>query len=120
MSLHSPPVNGRHTVLVVDDDAAIRLLCRVNLELDGHTVFEAGSLAEARRALDENRVGVVLLDVQIGSDDGVAFLRELRADRPRLGVAMLTGSTHPERARAENPDALIAKPFSIDDLRDTV
>ena len=39
------------TVLVVDDDDSLRLLCRVNLELDGYRVLEAGSLAEAREAL---------------------------------------------------------------------
>ena len=36
------------TVLVVDDERSLRLLCRVNLELEGHVVHEAGTLAEAR------------------------------------------------------------------------
>ena len=36
-----------HTVLVVDDDPALRMLCRVNLELDGYTVLEAGSVDDA-------------------------------------------------------------------------
>ena len=36
-----------YTILVVDDDPALRMLCRVNLELDGYAVLEAGSVDEA-------------------------------------------------------------------------
>jgi len=39
------------TVLVVDDDASLRLLCRVNLELDGYRVLEAPDVAEAERLI---------------------------------------------------------------------
>ena len=55
-----------HTVLVVDDDASIRFLCRVNLELDGWTVREAATLADARAELSHGGVAVVLLDVHVG------------------------------------------------------
>ena len=108
------------TVLVVDDDDAIRLLCRINLELDGHAVVEAGTLREARDVLAAGAVDIVLLDVHIGKDDGLQFLGELRRDRPGVAVAMLTGSTHPDHVRAADPDALIPKPFAIDELRETV
>src|SRR5437870_3499361 len=48
----APSVNAPGgTVLVVDDDASIRFLCRVNLELDGWEVREAESVAQAREAL---------------------------------------------------------------------
>ena len=39
-------------VLVVDDEPSIRLLCRVNLELDGHVVLEAETLAAARKTVE--------------------------------------------------------------------
>ena len=39
------------TVLVVDDEPALRLLCRVNLELEGHRVLEASTLTEARELI---------------------------------------------------------------------
>ena len=39
-------------MLVVDDEPSLRLLCRVNLELDGHHVREAGTVADARRELE--------------------------------------------------------------------
>ena len=39
------------TVLIVDDDQSLRLLCRVNLELEGYGVIEARDAAEAEEAL---------------------------------------------------------------------
>lgn len=109
------------TVLVVDDDAAIRLLCRVNLELDGHRVAEAGTLDEARAALAAEPVKVVLLDLHIGNERGVDLLRELRQERPEVAVALLTGSPQ-ERSPDEEAaaDAVISKPFAIEELDETV
>jgi len=59
-----------HTVLVVDDDAAIRFLCRVNLELDGWAVHEAAAIEQARATLAATLVDIVLLDVHVGVGDG--------------------------------------------------
>jgi DNA-binding response OmpR family regulator len=106
-----------HTVLVVDDDASIRMLCRLNLELDGWRVLEAAALAEARRHLDEDEVDVVVLDVHVGSGNGIEFLRELRRERPDLKVAMLTGS---DRLEGVESDAVIPKPFTIEQLTGTI
>ena len=109
------------TVLIVDDDAAIRLLCRVNLELEGHRVVEAAYLAEARAALAAEPVEVVLLDLHIGNERGIDFLRELRRDRPQVAVALLTGSPQERSPNEEaKADAVIAKPFEIDELGRTV
>jgi DNA-binding response OmpR family regulator len=109
------------TVLIVDDDAAIRLLCRVNLELEGHRVAEASHLAQARAVLAEEPVEVVLLDLHIGNERGVDFLRELRRDRPQVAVALLTGSPQERSPHEEaKADAVIAKPFEIEELGRTV
>ena len=55
-------------VLVVDDESALRLLCRVNLELEGHRVLEAATLAEARELLAAELPDVMLLDVHLGTE----------------------------------------------------
>jgi DNA-binding response OmpR family regulator len=109
------------SVLVVDDDAAIRLLCRVNLELDGYRVAEASSLGEARSVLGSEPVEVVLLDLHVGSERGLELLSELRRDRPEVAVALLTGSSQ-ERSPADEAaaDAVIPKPFELDELGSTV
>ena len=106
-----------HTVLVVDDDASIRLLCRLNLELDGWRVVEAASLSQARERLAGDGVDVVVLDVHVGSENGVEFLQELRRERPQLKVAMLTGS---DDIGDLGSDGVIPKPFTIQQLTSTV
>ena len=103
-----------HTVLVVDDDASIRLLCRLNLELEGWQVIEAATIDDARAGLPG--ADVVLLDLHVGSASGVDFLEEIRADYPELPVALLTGSAD----APPDSDAVIPKPFTLKQLTETV
>jgi DNA-binding response OmpR family regulator len=107
-------------VLIVDDADSIRLLCRINLELERHTVLEAATLEAARGALSERPVDVILLDVHVGPADGRDFLREVRESHPNVRVAMLTGSADSETVRAAGADAVLSKPFELDELRATV
>ncbi len=100
-------------VLVVDDDASLRLLSRVNLELEGFIVREADSLGSARAALDADRPDVVLLDVHLGSGASDALIDELRA--AGVPVALVTGSADPSAYR-DRADAILAKPFEPADL----
>jgi DNA-binding response OmpR family regulator len=109
-----------HTVLVVDDDQSIRFLCRVNLELEGWTVREAGTLAEARRELADGVVDAVLLDLHVGLESGVQFLRELRTGHAGVPVALLTGSAETSSAADVGADAVIPKPFTLEQLVETV
>lgn len=109
-----------HTVLIVDDEHSIRFLCRVNLELDGYRVLEAAEVAEARRLLASEHVDVVLLDLNVGRERTDELLEELRRRTPPMPVALVTGSTDvlvPERPEA---DAVLAKPFAVEELAETV
>ena len=107
-------------VLVVDDDPAIRMLCRVNLELDGYTVEEAGTLAAAREALAAAPPDVVLLDLHLGSVSSHALIAECAALTPRVPVVLVTGSADVGTARETGADAVLTKPFEIEALRSTV
>ena len=109
-----------HTVLVVDDDSAIRFLCRVNLELDGWSVLEAATIPQAREAIDDGDVEIVLLDVHVGSGNGVEFLGELRNSHPGLPVVLLTGSVGSPTLEGADADSVISKPFTLDQLTGTV
>ena len=108
------------TVLVVDDDASIRLLCRVNLELEGWEVREAGSVGEARARLATGDVHTVLLDVHLGNESGVALLEEIRRDHPGARVALLTGSVGAPPGDSATVDAVIPKPFTLEELVGTM
>jgi two-component system OmpR family response regulator len=108
-------------VLVVDDDSAMRFLCRVNLELDGYRVVEAGTLDEARALLESEPVAVVLLDLQVGLERGDALLAELRGREPHIPVVVVTGSADVDSGeRRIESDAVLAKPFTIDAMLATV
>lgn len=100
-------------VLVVDDEPSLRLLCRVNLELDGHRVREAGTVADARRELERATPDVILLDVHVGADDGLELLDEIADLELDTRVVLLSGTSEigPElRARV---DSVLGKPFDL-------
>jgi DNA-binding NtrC family response regulator len=107
-------------ILVVDDEPSIRLLCRVNFELEGHDVLEAHSLATARETLQEEHVDVVVLDVHLHRERSDALVAECHGRRPPIPVVLVTGSvdiTHPGLSDA---DAVLPKPFELDQLLSTV
>jgi DNA-binding response OmpR family regulator len=93
--------------LVVDDDPSLRLLCRVNLELAGFAVDEAGTLAEAESALADPP-DVVLLDMHLGGDESTGLLNRIRA--AHIPVAVVTGSVDLAEYRGV-ADAVLSKPF---------
>jgi DNA-binding response OmpR family regulator len=99
--------------LIVDDDAALRLLCRVNLELEGFAVREAATLAEADSAVENERPDVVLLDLHLGGDDALGLLDRLRS--AGIPVALVTGSADPDLYR-DRADAVVPKPFNPQEL----
>jgi DNA-binding response OmpR family regulator len=107
-------------VLVVDDEPSIRLLCRINLELEGFDVLEAGTLAEARAAAASRDLSVVLLDFRVGHESGGDLLQELQGRRPPVPVAFVTGSADLGPRIDGLADAYLRKPFTIDDLLSTV
>ena len=107
-------------VLVVDDDQAIRLVCRVNLELDGFRVLEAASLADARLVLETEPVEVVLLDLNLGTERADELVDELRRRKPPVPVVLVTGSSDAPRPDGPEADATLAKPFEIEELTATI
>jgi DNA-binding NtrC family response regulator len=110
-------VQAGTTVLVVDDDPSLRLLCRVNLELEGYSVLEAGTIGEATNVLDDGGVDIVLLDVHLGGEQGLTLVPKIEERGLGSCLALLTGS--PGGDLPENA-VVIPKPFGIADLTGTV
>jgi DNA-binding response OmpR family regulator len=104
------------SVLVVDDDAALRLLCRVNLELEGFAVREAATVAEADAALAEERFDVALVDVHLRGGDTRELVARLRGEG--IPVVIVTGSADVGALRAL-ADAVLGKPFLPQELVET-
>lgn len=107
-------------VVVADDDDAIRLLCRVNLELEGYRVAEAANSRELVRVAEEEEVALVLLDVHLGSEDGIEVARGLRERHPGIAIAFLSGSVDFGERSASVSDAAIRKPFTLEEFTATV
>ena len=114
------PPSG-HTVLVVDDDADLRLTIARLLESAGHTVLTAASGPEALTACRENDVHLILLDYFMPGMTGEDVVRELRAFDQRAQIVLQTGyaSERPPRDmlrdldiqgyhdKSEGPDKLL-------------
>jgi two-component system OmpR family response regulator len=94
-------------VLVVDDDAEIRRLLGQYLEGNGFRVSLATDGTQMRRLLESSRFDIVVLDVMLPGENGLALCRDLRA-RSGLPVIMLT-------ARAEEVDRIIGLEIGADD-----
>ena len=105
-----------HTVLVVDDDDSLRMLCRVNLEFEGYRVLEAPTVELAEGVLRDEAVDVVLLDVHVGTGDGFRVLGTINRER----VALFTGSFEVDEHHAAAVDAVLRKPFTLTELSETV
>ena len=106
---------GRHVkdVLVVDDERSLRLLCRVNLELDGHHVREAATVAEARREIELATPDVILLDIHVGADDGLELLDEIAALELSTRVVLLSGTSEVGPDLRARVDSVLGKPFEL-------
>jgi excisionase family DNA binding protein len=109
------------TVLIVDDDPKLREYVRVNLEMEGYSVKEAGSADEGLGVLDESTPDLVLLDVMMPEVDGWEMLRRVQ-ERDGVGgipVIMFSGKID-EKAAAEatsrGAQGFIGKPFNPQEL----
>ena len=106
----------RGDVLVVDDESSLRLLCRVNLELEGYHVREAGSLAAARAEVEREPPDLVLLDVHVGADDGLELLDTIEALELPVRVVLLSGTSEVGPALRARVDGVLGKPFELPKL----
>jgi DNA-binding response OmpR family regulator len=103
------------TVLIAEDDHLLRVLLMTVLRRQGYRVFQAADGIRAVRLLAEEDVDVLLLDVNLGSDDGVSLGYELRAQHPELPIALMSGdSSEPEAMRRASgfTDTFLPKPFT--------
>jgi two-component system, NtrC family, response regulator AlgB len=84
------PAAPTWSVLVIDDDAGIRQSLRLCLEVDHARVLGVGSGGAALEVLDRSRFDLVLLDLWLGSESGLAILPEILRRQPDLGVIVIT------------------------------
>jgi two-component system alkaline phosphatase synthesis response regulator PhoP len=105
------------SVLVIDDEAPIRLLCRVNLEAEGMQVSEAADGPSGLEKARSERPDVILLDVMMPGLDGWRVAEQLIDDPGTRGIPIVFLTARAEfRDRAKGLDIggvdYITKPFN--------
>jgi two-component system KDP operon response regulator KdpE len=106
-------------ILVVEDDAEIRLFLKASLVADGFSVFTAASGREARTMAANRPYDLFVVDLGLPDADGVDIVRSLRT-RSQVPIVILSAQTD-ERRKIEALDAgaddYVTKPFGIGELR---
>ncbi|NKB35178.1 MAG: phosphate regulon transcriptional regulatory protein PhoB [Pseudomonadales bacterium] len=109
------------TILVVDDEAAIRDMVGVTLELAGYNFLTASNAHEAHVLIIDNKPDLVLLDWMLPGGSGIELARRLRRDEitTDIPIIMLTAKTSEDnkvQGLNEGIDDYVTKPFSPREL----
>ena len=98
------------TILLVDDDDAVRNVTAAQLSELGHRVAAADGVAAAVELFERNEIDMVVSDVVMADADGLALAETLRRRRPNVPLLFITG--HADRARLAG-EHVLDKPFSL-------
>ena len=120
-----PGPHGGETVLLVDDEAALRALVRMVLQGQGYVVLEAADGAEALRLGEQHPgpIDLLVADVEMPGLSGRHVAEHLGPLRPGMRVLYLSGHARADAVGAGKvPEgaALLEKPFGLADLVETV
>ncbi len=112
-------LNQQETVLIVDDDAAIRKLLSRKLSREGYRCKEASTAEEALNRLESSPIELVILDIKMPGKSGIEVLPEIKARYPDTAVIMDTADTEISVAiqcLKQGADDYICKPFNLDEV----
>jgi DNA-binding response OmpR family regulator len=114
-----PPSSTRPSILIVEDDANLRLGLRDNLRDEGYDVTDAPSAKDAAPHLQSRVFDLLILDVMLPGEDGYSFCRRLRAEGVKSMVLMLTArSLEDDLVRGFEAGAqdYLTKPYRLREL----
>ena len=107
-------------ILVVDDEAAIRDMVRMALELEGFTVSDASNAHHATKVLEQQDIDLILLDWMMPGISGIDFAGRIRREgNSQVGIIMLTAKDDEDdmvRGLDVGADDYIKKPFSTKEM----
>jgi CheY-like chemotaxis protein len=113
----SPPENPLKTIMLVEDEPAIRRLLGTALRRSGYTVLEAANGQEAIDSFATHQdVSLLITDVRMPQMNGPELIRRLRASRPDLKVLCISGCVASVPVEIDNDVAVLQKPFSRQEL----
>jgi DNA-binding NtrC family response regulator len=109
----------KQSILIVDDEPAIRLGLSRYLTKVGYVVREAANLSEARDAVASQRLDAVLLDQKLPDGNGIDWISDLRADLHDIAIIIITGAGDVPlavEAMQRGADNFLTKPVNFHDL----
>ena len=110
------------TILLAEDEPALRKLARLVLEQDKYRVLEAGSGRDALEVSAQypGTIDLVLTDVVMPGMGGPELVAQLTSARPGLGVIYMSGYTDSRIGGRDERVALLRKPFDPEQLKELV
>ena len=110
------------TILIVDDDPAMRRLLDLIFEQEGFTVFTAANGLEALNSirLRSAEIDIVLTDFMMPGMNGLALAEELKAQQPRLPVLILSACAESLDSGSFDEKRILTKPFEAKSLLNSV
>jgi DNA-binding NtrC family response regulator len=108
-------------LLVVDDELSVRQALERVLQLEGYHVTAVATSEEVFNQLDKRAVDLVLLDINLAGESGLAVCQQIRAAQPHLTVIGITAI--PDQATAAmiaGMNVLLEKPLDMTKLLDTI
>lgn len=113
----------KHRILIVEDNPANRELLQDWLELEGHEVWCAADLEASYEVLGTEPPDVVLLDINLGAENGLDLVAWMRRkanldDVPVIAVTAHALATEQERILQAGCTACLSKPIDFKDLRE--
>jgi len=113
------------TILIVEDNEKNMKLVRDILQHQGHATLEAVTGTDGVRIAKKAKPDLVLMDIQLPDIDGIAALRQIRAEpqldaMPVLAVSASVMPDEQQKIVTSGFDAFITKPINLKQFRDTV
>jgi DNA-binding response OmpR family regulator len=96
------------TLLIIEDDTRLRTLLERYLQEQGFTVLSAEDCKQADKQLHRHHIDAVILDLMLPGEDGLSWLRRIRAHDSQLPIIMLT-------ARGDDIDRIVGLELGADD-----
>jgi len=111
----SPPANS---ILVIDDELPILNMLKSTLTRNGYAVDTAQSGEEGLKKNRSNYYNLILTDIQMPGISGIQVLKHLKNDKNSTRVIGMSGT--PWLLDQNNFDAVLSKPCSLNELKDTI
>ncbi len=113
-------------ILLVEDDEELRATLREMLEMEGYEVVEAGDTENAIRLYREKPLDIIITDIMLPGESGIALIEKLRCDYPEVGIIAITGFSAVDKkdflrmAKILGAKKVLRKPFGRQEILEMV